>query len=74
MKNKVLESFNNYAIDRCVDIFVRPDSTFGFEEYRRDFEDGRWFAIGMYSNRVFDSQNDAIKDAETNVEWFFSQE
>ncbi|HEY2564091.1 MAG TPA: hypothetical protein VGI44_10300, partial [Acidimicrobiales bacterium] len=25
--------------DRCVDIFSRPDGTFGFEEFRRDPED-----------------------------------
>ena len=29
---KVLASPSTPAVDRCVDIFVRPDGTFGFEE------------------------------------------
>jgi len=31
-----------WAIDRCVDVFARPDGTFGFEEFRRDPEDMGW--------------------------------
>jgi hypothetical protein len=40
-KNKVLRSFNNEGATLCVDIFVRPNGTIGFEEYRRDLEDNR---------------------------------
>jgi len=36
---KVLASPSTPAVDRCVDIFSRPDGTFGFEEFRRDPED-----------------------------------
>jgi hypothetical protein len=32
----VLASPSTPAVDRCVDTFVRPDGTFGFEEFRRD--------------------------------------
>jgi len=32
----VLESIENQGHNRCVDIFVRPDGSFGFEEFRRD--------------------------------------
>jgi hypothetical protein len=35
----VLASRENAEADRCIDIFVRGDGTFGFEEYRRDPED-----------------------------------
>ena len=38
--SKVMESFENDLEDRCVDFFVRDDGTFGFEEYRRDHEEG----------------------------------
>jgi hypothetical protein len=39
--NRVLRSIETDDAARCVDLFVRPDGTFGFEEYRRDIEDGR---------------------------------
>ena len=35
----VLASHQTPEADRCVDIFSRPDGTFGFEEFRRDPED-----------------------------------
>ena len=43
----VLRSVNLPGEHVCVDLFRRPDGTFGFEEYRREPEDGRgWFVIG----------------------------
>jgi hypothetical protein len=46
-ENRVLRSINNDDASRCVDVFLRPEGTIGFEEYRRDAEDGRgWFPIG----------------------------
>jgi hypothetical protein len=39
----VLASLENPEANRCVDLFVRPDQTHGFEEFRRDPEDsGAW--------------------------------
>ena len=68
--NKVLWSINIPGEDRCVDIFTRSDDSFGFEEYRRDFEDNRgWFPIGFYSQRIFDNQNEALDAACQNVPW-----
>ena len=37
--NKVIRSINAPGDARCVDLFARPDGSFGFEEYRRDPED-----------------------------------
>ena len=55
---------------RCVDIFRRPDGTFGFEEYRRDPEDGRgWFAIGAYSSLSFRSASDTVENAKRSIPW-----
>ena len=34
--NRVLRSINNEDASLCVDIFLRPEGTVGFEEYRRD--------------------------------------
>ena len=54
--SKVMESFENDLEDRCVDFFVRNDGTFGFEEYRRDHEEGgRWSKVGQFSETRFSS-------------------
>ena len=55
---------------RCVDIFERPDGTFGFEEYRRDSEDGRgWFPIGHHASGVYATLDIALTDALRKVVW-----
>jgi len=74
-KNKVLRSINapsSYASgeSRCVDVFRRPDGTFGFEEYRRDSEDARgWFPVGFFSDHVFGSEEAALREARARVRW-----
>jgi hypothetical protein len=58
---------------RCVDIFRRSDGTYGFEEYRREPEDGRgWYAIGFYSSRSFETAIAALANAKTSVRWLAS--
>ena len=72
--NKVLRSVNTPDGGRCVDIFVRPDGTFGFEEFRRDVEDlSGWFAIGGFTAKVFDTEQDALDQALAAVSWFRDQ-
>jgi hypothetical protein len=67
---KVVASPSTPAVDRCVDIFSRPDGTFGFEEFRRDPEDmGAWTAVAYYSERVFLSEADALAAACDTVPW-----
>jgi hypothetical protein len=54
----------------CVDIFRRPDGSFGFDEFRRDPEDTRgWYSIGHFGDRRFDTAEAAMQDALTNVHW-----
>jgi hypothetical protein len=56
--------------DRCVDIFRRPDGSFGFEAYRRDAEDGRgWFATGGFESVRYDTEFSARRAARENVRW-----
>ncbi|MGA8049079.1 MAG: hypothetical protein WCA09_02750 [Burkholderiales bacterium] len=70
MPTRVVASFNNSAGDHCVDIFVRDDGTFGFEEYRRDPEDMRgWFPLHHYSKQVFATDQDALAKAKVTVAW-----
>jgi hypothetical protein len=67
---KVLRSPSTTAVDRCVDVFSRPDGTFGFEEFRRDPEDmGAWTPVAYYSGREFRSEAAAIAAARESVVW-----
>lgn len=70
MGNKVLASLENPYGDYCVDVFSRADGTFGFEEYRRDPEDGgRWFSLHRFSHRICNSEEDAVAQARACVVW-----
>ena len=67
---KVLASPSTPAVDRCVDVFRRPDGTFGFEEFRRDPEDmGSWTPIAYFSGRHYDSEQEAVVAARAAVPW-----
>jgi hypothetical protein len=66
----VLSSIENFERDRCVDLFRRPDATFGFEEFRRDPEDrGQWTPVHCYSGVVFAAAEDALAAAGRAVPW-----
>ena len=70
MSTRVVASFNSSTGHHCVDIFVREDGSFGFEEYRRDPEDPRgWFSLHRYSHQVFANKEDAVAQATTTVAW-----
>jgi hypothetical protein len=69
MADKVLASLENPHGDYCVDIFARGDGSFGFEEYRRDPEDGRWRSLHRYAGLVFASQSEATAQAKKSVPW-----
>ena len=69
-KPLVVRSVNNADGSRCVDIFRRDDGTFGFEEYRRDPEDGRgWFPVGGYAGSVWPGETEAWREAQMRVPW-----
>ena len=53
-KNTVILSVNNDEGNLCLDIFIRENNTYGFEEYRKDPEnvDG-WYKVGNYSNKIY---------------------
>ena len=66
----VFDSLENAQHDRCVDLFARPDGTYGFEEFRRDPEDqGEWTPVGYYSFAVYASSGAALMAAEQAVAW-----
>ena len=66
----VFVSVENSEHDRCVDIFSRPDGSHGFEEFRRDIEDGgRWTPVQYYSGVAYVSSAAALETAERCVPW-----
>jgi hypothetical protein len=66
----VFDSVENAEHDRCVDLFRRPDGSFGFEEFRRDVEDaGAWTPVAYYSAAAYASQAAAVGAARTSVAW-----
>ncbi len=68
--NKALRSINTPDGGRCVDIFMRPDDTFGFEEFRRDAEDlSGWFPIGGHGDRSFTTAEATFRQALAAVPW-----
>ncbi|MGD9805944.1 MAG: hypothetical protein AB7E81_22765 [Hyphomicrobiaceae bacterium] len=69
-RNLVLASIETNGGERCVDIFQRPDGSFGFEEYRRDSEDARgWFQIGSFGEKAFPSEAAARDAARRAIPW-----
>jgi len=68
--NKVTRSIETPDGGRCVDLYRRPDASFGFEEYRRDPEDaGGWFPIGHHTEATFATEAAALAEARQRVSW-----
>jgi hypothetical protein len=66
----VFNSLENAAADRCVDLFRRPNGSYGFEEFRRDVEDrGAWTPVAYYSGAVYATEASALDAARREVSW-----
>jgi hypothetical protein len=66
----VFVSVENLEHDRCVDFFSRTDGGYGFEEFRRDVEDGgQWTPVQYYSDVAYVSSAEALDTAERCVAW-----
>jgi hypothetical protein len=66
----VFDSIENAEHDRCVDLFRRPDGSFGFEEFRRDVEDaGLWTPVAYWSRATYASTEAALAAAVAAVVW-----
>ena len=69
----VLESVENHEHNRCVDLFERPDGSFGFEEFRRDAKDsGAWTPVNYFSALISPSVGQAWASALQQVAWLTS--
>lgn len=66
----VFISLENEEQNRCVDLFERTDGTCGFEEFRRDVEDGGvWTPIAYHSVQKFNCRRLALVAAIASVSW-----
>jgi hypothetical protein len=66
----VLQSLETDDGLRCVDLFRRPDGTFGYEEFRRDPEDrGLWTPVSFASCLSYPSLDAARGAAAAAVKW-----
>ena len=69
-RNTVVRSINMAGELIGVDIFRRPDGSYGFDEFRRDPEDARgWYGIGHHGDRRFESVDAALDAARDAVDW-----
>lgn len=69
----MLVSHEAAPASRCVDVFRRPDGTFGFEEFRRDPEDmGAWTPVSSFSGLEYPSELEAVAAATDAVPWLAS--
>jgi hypothetical protein len=70
MRSTVLVSFEAEDAAQCVDIFEREDGTFGFEQFRREFDGAsRWQSLSKYSQLSFASGEEALRSARQRVPW-----
>ena len=66
----VFVSIEDFEHNRCVDFFSRENASYGFEEFRRDVEDGgQWTPVHYYSSVAYLSPADALNAAERSVHW-----
>jgi hypothetical protein len=66
----VLDSIEDTGAARCVDLFQRADGSFGFEEFRRDPEDGgAWTRTGRHGAGSYRTRDEALTAARRAVPW-----
>lgn len=67
---QVLASHQTYEADRCVDVFERPEGTFGFRGVPQGPEDmGAWTPVRYYSGVEFATEEETIVAACEAVPW-----
>ncbi|RWE79651.1 MAG: hypothetical protein EOS42_00865 [Mesorhizobium sp.] len=66
----IFRSIEDGAGQKCVDLFDRHNGTFGFEEFRKDPEDGgSWTPVHYFSGREFPNADEALRAAKEAVAW-----
>ena len=70
MKRRVIASFEHADATHCVDVFLREDGRFGYEEFRAETDGGaRWQSMARYGALAYDSGAAALAAAQQTVRW-----
>ena len=70
VSSKVLASLESQDGTHCVDFFLRPDGTFGFEQFRAEYDgSNRWQSLGKHAQRSFATGREALEVAKQQVSW-----
>ncbi len=68
--NKVHRSIEAPGGHLCIDIFQRPDGSWGFAEYRRDPEDPRgWAPTFAFADSRHETSEQALAAVQRSVPW-----
>jgi hypothetical protein len=66
----VIDSIEPFPPGRCVDVFMRPNGSYGFEDFRRHPEDaGLWTPVQYFSAATYASKEAALSAATAAVPW-----
>jgi hypothetical protein len=75
MSHTVLASLESEDGTQCIDFFCREDGTFGFEQYRREYDGShRWQSLSKYRQLAFTSGREALRAAQQHVPWLDQSE
>ena len=75
MNWKVLASLESRDGSHCVDIFMREDGSFRFEEFRGESDGaGHWQSLGKHQLLVFASGEETLAEAKRRVQWLNASE
>jgi hypothetical protein len=75
MGNTVLAPLESEDGTQCVDFFMREDGTFGFEQYRGEYDgSSRWQSLSKYARLSFSSGQEALHVAKQQVSWLSQSE
>ena len=69
MEDTIKKTFLKSDGMRRVNIFQREDKTFGFEELEFGPEENSWCPVGRYSLAIIDSFENALREAQSRVQW-----
>ena len=66
---KIVKRIESGTGDRAIEIFLRPDGSYGFEEFRFVQPENAWIPIGPGTVPFHDSAETAEADARGRIDW-----
>jgi hypothetical protein len=66
---QIVETILHPGGNRKVEIFRRPDGTFGFEEWQWLEEERCWCPLGGHSMAVIDTMDHALGEVNGRIAW-----